>query len=368
MIDTAKKVRVLVVDDSAFARLTISKYLAGDPCIEVVGLARDGLDALEKVKLLDPDVVTMDVEMPKLDGIGTLERIMQDFPRPVIMLSSITAEGAEVTIRALELGAIDFFLKPSLINPTGRDDVHGELIEKIKNAANIDVSKLVWRVKKLLAGTARTVAPKPIIKQRGAGEKPRRVVIIGTSTGGPRALYEVVPGIPADIPATVVIVQHMPAKFTKSLAERLNELSQIPVKEAEAGDRLITGQALVAPGGFHMVVSQGGGIELTLSKPVCGLRPAIDVTMESLVSLYGASCLGVILTGMGSDGTNGCAMIKAAGGNVISEDESTCVIYGMPRCVAEAGLADSVVPLGGVAERISEYCSKPSIKDVRISV
>jgi two-component system chemotaxis response regulator CheB len=367
MNDTVKKVRVLVVDDSAFARLTISKYLATDPSIEVVGLARDGLDALEKVKLLDPDVVTMDVEMPKLDGIGTLERIMAEYPRPVIMLSSITAEGAEVTIRALELGAIDFFLKPSLINPTGRDEVNNDLIDKIKNAASIDVSKLVWRVKKLLAGTARTVAARPVIRRR-IGEKPRRVVIIGSSTGGPRALYEVVPGIPADIPATVVIVQHMPAKFTKSLADRLNEISSIPVKEAEAGDRLLTGHALVAPGGFHMVITPGGGIELTLDRPVCGLRPAIDVTMESLVQNYGASCLGVVLTGMGSDGTNGCAMIKAAGGSVISEDESTCVIYGMPRCVAEAGLADYVVPLGGIAGQITEYCNKTCIKDARISV
>jgi len=365
MSEAIKKVRVLVVDDSAFARLTISKYLAGDPAIEVVGMARDGLDALEKVKLLDPDVVTMDVEMPKLDGIGTLERIMDDYPRPVIMLSSITAEGAEVTIRALELGAIDFFLKPSLINPTGRDEVNSELIDKIKNAATIDVSKLVWRVKKLLAGTARTVAARPS-RERVVG-KAHRVVIIGTSTGGPRALYEVVPGIPADIPAAVVIVQHMPAKFTKSLADRLNEISQIPVKEAEAGDRLITGRALVAPGGFHTVITTGGGIELTLDKPVCGLRPAIDVTMESLVRHYGASCLGVVLTGMGSDGTKGCAMIKAAGGSVISEDESTCVIYGMPRCVAEAGLADYVVPLGGIANGIINFYNKTPI-NTRVSV
>ena len=153
MSDAIKKVKVLVVDDSAFARLTISKYLATDPAIEVVGMARDGLDALEKVKLLDPDVVTMDVEMPKLDGIGTLERIMAEHPRPVIMLSSITAEGAEVTIRALELGAIDFFLKPSLINPTGAAEVSNDLIDKIKSASSIDVSKLVWQVKKLLAGT-----------------------------------------------------------------------------------------------------------------------------------------------------------------------------------------------------------------------
>lgn len=366
MSDSIKKVRVLVVDDSAFARLTISKYLGGDSCIEVVGMARDGLDALEKVKLLDPDVVTMDVEMPKLDGIGTLQRIMEDYPRPVIMLSSITAEGAEVTIRALELGAIDFFLKPSLINPTGRDEVNNELIEKIKNAANIDVSKLVWQVKKLLAGTSRPVAARPTKTQ--PDEKPRRVVIIGSSTGGPRALYEVVPGIPANIPATVVIVQHMPAKFTRSMADRLNEISQIPVKEAEAGDRLLTGHALVAPGGYHMVITPGGAIDLTLDKPVCGLRPAIDVTMESLVSHYGASCLGVVLTGMGSDGTRGCAMIKAAGGNVISEDQSTCVIYGMPRSVAEAGLPDFVLPLGRIANEVVNYCNRSVKKDARVSV
>ena len=366
MSDALKKVRVLVVDDSAFARLTISKYLASDPSIEVVGMARDGLDALEKVKLLDPDVVTMDVEMPKLDGIGTLERIMAEHPRPVIMLSSITAEGAEVTIRALELGAIDFFLKPSLINPTGRDEVNNELIDKIKNAASIDVSKLVWQVKKLLAGTSRPVVSRPSAGQYG--EKPRRIVIIGSSTGGPRALYEVVPGIPADIPATVVIVQHMPAKFTKSMADRLNEISPLPVKEAEAGDRLLTGHALVAPGGFHMVITAGGAIALTLDKPVCGLRPAIDVTMGSLVSHYGASCLGVILTGMGSDGTNGCAMIKAAGGNVISEDQSTCVIYGMPRSVAEAGLPDYVLPLPRIANEIVNYCYKSVRKDARVSV
>ena len=366
MSDAVKKVRVLVVDDSAFARLTISKYLAGDPAIEVIGVARDGLDALEKVKLLDPDVVTMDVEMPKLDGIGTLERIMQDYPRPVIMLSSITAEGAEVTIRALELGAIDFFLKPSLINPSGRDEVNNELIDKIKNAAEVDVSKLVWRVKKLLAGTARPVAAR--LRKERAAEKARMVVIIGTSTGGPRALYEVVPGIPADIPATVVIVQHMPPKFTKSLADRLNEISPMPVKEAEAGDRLITGHALVAPGGFHMVMAPGGRIGLTLDKPVCGLRPAIDVTMESLVRHYGASCLGVVLTGMGNDGTKGCAMIKAAGGNVISEDQSTCVIYGMPRSVAEAGFADHVLPLGRIANGIINYCNISARKDVRVSV
>ena len=365
MSDAIKKVKVLVVDDSAFARLTISKYLATDPAIEVVGMARDGLDALEKVKLLDPDVVTMDVEMPKLDGIGTLERIMAEHPRPVIMLSSITAEGAEVTIRALELGAIDFFLKPSLINPTGAAEVSNDLIDKIKSASSIDVSKLVWQVKKLLAGTARPVAARPTPGQ--VSERPRRVVIIGSSTGGPRALYEVVPGIPADIPATVVIVQHMPAKFTKSMADRLNEISRIPVKEAEAGDRLITGHALVAPGGFHMVLKPGGSIDLTLDKAVCGLRPAIDVTMGSLVSHYGASCLGVILTGMGSDGTNGCAMIKAAGGNVISEDPSTCVIYGMPRSVAEAGLPDYVLPLHRIANEIVNYCNKSAKKDVRVS-
>jgi two-component system chemotaxis response regulator CheB len=189
------------------------------------------------------------------------------------------------------------------------------------------------------------------------------VVIIGTSTGGPRALYEVVPGIPEDIPATVVIVQHMPARFTKSLADRLNDISQIPVKEAEDGDMLVTGRALVAPGGYHTVITRGGQVQLTLDRPIFGLRPAIDITMESLVKHYGASCLGVILTGMGSDGAKGCAMIKAAGGRVISEDESTCVIYGMPRAVAEAGISDLVVPLGNIAGEITKFCRGTAVKN-----
>jgi len=365
MNDAAKKIKVLVVDDSAFARLTISKYLAGDPSIEVVGMARDGLDAIEKVKLLNPDVVTMDVEMPRLDGIGSLERIMESYPRPVIMLSSITSKGAEVTIRALELGAIDFFLKPSLINPTGHDEENNDLLAKIRNASTIDVSKLVWRVKKLLAGTARPVNARPV-KQR-AYVKPRKVVIIGSSTGGPKALYELIPSIPPNIPATIIVVQHMPPKFTRSLADRLNEISRIPVKEAEAGDKLITGRALLAPGGFHTVISQAGNIELTLDKPVCGLRPAIDITMSSLVKHYGASCLGVVLTGMGSDGTRGCAMIKAAGGSVISEDRSTCVIYGMPRSVEEAGLSDRVIPLGSIVNGITDLCRVTPLKDAKVA-
>jgi two-component system chemotaxis response regulator CheB len=365
MIDTGKRIRVLIVDDSAFARIMIAKHLANDAQIEIAGTARDGLDAIEKIKVLKPDVVTLDVEMPKLDGVTALQRIMAEYPTPVVMLSNLTAEGADVTIRALEIGAVDFFLKPSLINPTGSLETDAELIQKIKQASKIDVAKVTSRLQRIVADLQRSKTKLPANKSSGQG-KLNRVVIIGSSTGGPRALYEVVPNLPADLPAAVLIVQHMPPKFTKSIAERLDEISQIHVKEAELGDRVSLGQALIAPGGFHMVMKPNGQISLNQDKPRCGLRPAVDVTMESASKAYGSRCLGVILTGMGSDGTEGAAMIKAGGGMILAEDESTCVVYGMPRSVAEAGLVDKVVPLNRIVEEITAACRKPSESMVRI--
>lgn len=354
-----KRTRVLIVDDSAFARLMIAKHLADAPSIEIVGTARDGLDALEKVKLLRPDVITLDVEMPKMDGVTALERIMADFPTPVVMLSALTAKGADVTIRSLELGAVDFFLKQSIVNPTGEGASSDELINKINQAAGIDVANVTSRLKNIQIGLQRRSREKTL---NTSSRKPRinRVVIIGSSTGGPRALYEVIPSLPADLPASILIVQHMPPKFTKSIAERLNELSQIDVKEAEAGDIVSPGQALVAPGGYHMVVRMNGHIALNQDRPRCGLRPAADVTMESAVKVYGARCIGVVLTGMGNDATQGCAMIKAGGGRVLAEHESTCVVYGMPRSVVEAGLADKVVPIQQMVDEIIACCVKPA--------
>jgi two-component system chemotaxis response regulator CheB len=360
-----KRIRVLIVDDSAFARLMISRHISVDPEIEIVGVARDGVDAIDKIQLLKPDVVTLDIEMPKMDGITALERIMSDFPTPVVMLSNLTAEGAEVTVRALEIGAVDFFLKPSLISPTNSDESNDELICKIKQAAKIDVARMTSRLRRISEDLQRSMTK----KERSPSVKRNRlshVVIIGTSTGGPRALYEVVPNIPGDIDAAFLIVQHMPPKFTKSIADRLNELSQLQVKEAEEGDVVATGQALVAPGGFHMVMNLSGQIALNQDRPRCGLRPAVDVTMEAAAKAYGSRCVGVILTGMGSDGTQGAAMIKAGGGTILAEHESTCVVYGMPRSVAEAGLVDKVVPLNRVVAEIADACQKQSTSMVKI--
>ena len=365
MTGVEKRTRVLIVDDSAFARLMISKHLALDPDIEIAGTARDGIDAIDKIKVLKPDVITLDVEMPKMDGVKALETIMADYPTPVVMLSALTAEGADVTIKALELGAVDFFLKQSIINPTGDGATNSELINKVKQAAKVDVAGVTSRLKNIIATLQRSSQKKAAVAAPRTS-KINKVLIIGSSTGGPRALYEVVPNLPADLPAAILMVQHMPPKFTKSIAERLNDLSKINVKEAEAGDLVSQGQALIAPGGYHMVVRMNGQIALNQDKPRGGLRPAADVTIESAVKVYGSRCIGVILTGMGSDGTQGCAMIKAGGGKVLAEHESTCVVYGMPRSVVEAGLADKVVPINKMVDEIVAFCGKPNESLARV--
>lgn len=340
----AGPVRVLVVDDSAFMRHAITQILDADSHVEVIGTARDGLQALDLVEQLRPDVVTLDVEMPRLDGLGTLERIMDRRPLPVVMVSSSTGEGTSTTMTALAIGAVDFIAKPSGPISLNIRQVGEELIAKVKAAAG-----------------ARVARRRPVVSRRSAVGRPtagrppqgrQRTVIIGSSTGGPRALYELVPALPQDLDAALLIVQHMPAGFTRSLAEKLDEMSALTIKEAESGDRLEPGLGLVAPGGRHLVVSAQNTVLLSDDPPLHGVRPAIDVTMTSAVRVYGGNCVGVILTGMGSDGTLGCQQIRAAGGRVIAEDESTCVVYGMPRSVAEAGAADRVVPLPRIAAEI----------------
>jgi two-component system chemotaxis response regulator CheB len=353
-----KTIRVLVVDDSAFVRVTISGQLSTDPGIEVVGVARNGLDALEKLHELHPDVVTLDVDMPKMDGLSALERIMSECPTPVLMISSLTAQGSAVTLKALELGAVDFFLKPAVLTLTKDTGFNATLRDKVKEAAGVNVGRLHRknshgrRPESVTQLPASPVVPASFREFRSSD----RMVAIASSTGGPRALYEVMPHIPSDIPAAIVMVQHMPVGFTKSLAERLNELCQIRVREAKNGDRLHPGLALMAPGGYHMIVEKDGTVGLTQSSTHLGLRPAADLTMESAAAVYGSRCLGVVLTGMGSDGTLGAGAIKANGGEVISEAEETCVVYGMPRSVVEAGFSDRVVPLTEVAGEIVAAC------------
>jgi len=340
MSKPTKSIRVLVVDDSAFIRHAVSKHLGADPEVEVIGQATDGLDALEQVRKLKPDVVTLDVEMPRLDGLGMLERLMRERPTPVVMLSSVTSEGADATMRALALGAVDFVTKPSLNVTVGR--VMAELIAKIKAAAasRVKPKPIPLRPAPPAAREARSLRPL---------RRNDKVLVIGSSTGGPRALYEVIPALPADLPVAVLVVQHMPAGFTRSLAQRLDQATALVVKEAETGDSLRAHQVLVAPGGYHMLIGENGAVALDDGPTVNGVRPSVDVTMKALAEHYGPRVVAVVLTGMGRDGMAGALAIKARGGRVIAEDESTCVVYGMPKSVVEAGAVDKIVPLPDIA-------------------
>lgn len=343
-------VRVLVVDDSSYVRSVLSRILSSDSEIEVIGSAVNGVEAIEKIRSLKPDVVTMDVNMPRMDGLTALKLIMSECPTPVLMVSSPTDNDAGMTVDALQLGAADFFLKPSISNPTGNSAMTSELIRKVKTVATISEEKLK-------AGTHLHEHASTFRRPTGGfREAQRKVVVIGCSTGGPQALCEMVPALPADIRAAILIVQHMPPGFTRSMAERLDSISSIQVKEAQKADAVTGGLGLVAPGGFHMCVDQNGRISLNQDPPVWGVRPSVDVTMESAARVYGADTLGVVLTGMGTDGTRGASLIRAAGGKVLAEDQTTCTIFGMPKSVIEAGCSDMVVPLHDMAKEITELC------------
>ncbi len=343
-------IRLLIVDDSAFARYSITRLVNADPEIEVVASARDGVEALEKVSQLHPDVITLDVEMPRMNGLETLQKIMAENPTPVLMVSSLTSEGSDTTLKALELGAVDFFLKSNPSCPTGYYGAEGRLLDKIHMASRIDKNRLnPGSINRPVRTLARTVRPI-------SANAPRNIIAIASSTGGPGALYTVIPQLPHDIPAAVLIVQHMPPAFTKSLSDRLNDLSPLSVKEAQEGDRITEGRVLVAPGGFHMEVERGYKVSLNKEPPILGLRPAADVMLSSVAQLYGRNTICVVLTGMGSDGTKGAALIKSAGGRVIAQNEASCVVYGMPRSVVEAGAADEVLPLNDIAGQVSKLC------------
>ena len=340
-------IRVLVVDDSATVRAVLARRLDADPTLEVVGRAADGLEALELIAELRPDVVTLDIEMPRLDGLGTLERIMDECPTRVVMVSSLTAEGADATIRALELGAIDFIEKPSFGGVAAPHAVAGEVSQKVRHAAGARLTRLRPRPERPPA------VPPPL--GRESRWLPKKV-LIGSSTGGPQALRQVLTSLPGDLGVPVVIVQHMPGGFTRSLAQRLDELSPLSVQEAAPGSRMEVGKALIAPGGFHLTLDGDGVVALNEDKPECGVRPSINVTAESLARAFGEDVVEVVLTGMGNDGTRGAALIKEAGGSVIAEAEESCVVYGMPRSVVEAGYADRVVSLQGIAGALVRVC------------
>lgn len=349
LVEDAETVRVLVVDDSFFMRTLVSDMLNSDPDIKVVGAAKDGNDALEKLKTLRPDVITLDYLMPGLSGLRTLKRIMRERPTPVIMLSAYTEEGTAATIECLEAGAVDFVLKPSGAVSVDIEKVKDKLTAKIKRASKVNIQK----IKSILARkrVKQFLAPGVVVKEK--------VFVIGSSTGGPSVLELILSELPSNFPAAILIVQHMPAKFTNSLAERLNRMSEIVVKEAEGGDVIEPGKAYVAPGDFHMTVkrimTEGATraiISLNQGPQVHGLRPSVDVTMKSVADVYGENAVGIILTGMGRDGAEGMRAIKRRNGKTIAQDEATSLIYGMPREVIEKGDADYVFPVFEISQGI----------------
>lgn len=345
-------VKVLIVDDSAFMRNAITSMLSSDPEIKVIGTARDGVEAVDKVALLKPDVVTMDVEMPRMDGIEALRVIMAKTPVPVIMLSSLTVEGAQTTLQAMEYGAVDFMPKNLSELSINIVRIKELLIEKVKQIAR---SSHTRRMRRITTRDHPAEPPKPL-PTLSTGARRVSVVAIGTSTGGPRAVQEIIPRLPKDFPVPIVIAQHMPPNFTGPFAERLNQLSQITVKEAQEGDALKPGLALIAPGRGHMRVIRPRGIETVVSisenREEFIYRPSVDYLMASIAELFPGRALGVILTGMGNDGVKGLAALKKTGARIFAQDEDTCVVYGMPRAVVEAGIADKILPIEEMAGEI----------------
>lgn len=344
-------ITVLVVDDSAFMRRALSSLISQDPDIKIVGSARDGEDALQKIAALNPDVVTMDIEMPRMDGLATLQQIMKTSPRPVIMVSSLTEEGAEATLKALEYGALDFIPK-SISN--NHDVFATELTKKIRAVAR-KRALLQLRFSRQTTSAAQTrkttTAPSPFTPCRGA----RSVVAIGVSTGGPPAVQKVLSALPADFPACILIAQHMPAAFTGPFAKRLDNVSKITVTEAQHGDRIEPGHAYVAPGGRHMLLHMRGAMpEVAITtEPASALyKPSATVLMESVGKAMGRKAMGVMLTGMGSDGLEGMKVLKERGGYVMAQNEQSCVVYGMPKAVVDAGLADQVLDIDHMAEAL----------------
>lgn len=347
------------MDDSAFMRKLISDFFIDSKVIEVVGIARNGKDAIQKIKALQPDVVTLDVEMPEMNGLDALKKIMSETPVAVVMLSSTTLKGTESTLLAMDYGAIDFVAKPSGTISLDLHKIQDELVKKVENAANVTISKM----KKTAITRSNIVEERKAlvpIKVQKWSENNKKMVIIGTSTGGPRALQEVIPKLPKNMKAPVLIVQHMPAGFTKSLAERLNQLSKIEVKEAEHGDILRDGHAYIAPGGYHMrIYKTGSTFTIVLDDkepPRAGHRPAFDVLLEDTSRYNDFDKIAVIMTGMGSDGSKGLQELKK-NGNVmaIAESANTCVVYGMPKAAVETKLVDEVADLENIANAIIQF-------------
>jgi two-component system chemotaxis response regulator CheB len=356
-------IRALVVDDSAFMRKVITDILNNDPEITVIATSRNGQEAIEKTEKLKPDVITLDNHMPVLDGLHALGYIMSECPTPVVMLSAVDEKAAETTLTAFEYGAVDFIQKPSGSISLDIDSMAEEIRHKVKSATKVDLGNLGFmeeHVKKTLV-TEKSEKDDLKVKLKSKPEKTasKKVVAIGSSTGGPRALEKLIPKLPGNLPVPVLVVQHMPAGFTESFAKRLNQKSSLEVREAKEGDVIEKGIVYLAPGDYHMEVTKKNikgiskeVISLNQKPREHGVRPSVNVLLRSLKSVYGSGVLSVILTGMGSDGSEGVAELNKQGAQCIAEAESSCIIYGMPKAIVNSGLADTVASIDNIAKKV----------------
>lgn len=341
-----RKIKVLIVDDSALMRQLLTQILTSDPEIEVVGTAVDPLFAMEKIPVLRPDVLTLDVEMPRMDGLTFLKQLMEKDPLPVVMVSTLTVEGGEITLRALELGAVDFFPKPTLRVLARRGNELHQIIEKVKTAARARLQPQFGPATAPPVVTPRSGAPRT--------ERATRIIAIGASTGGTEAIRHVLTSLPEDTPG-IVIVQHMPPGFTASFARRLDSLCAINVREAQNGDRVVPGTALIAPGDFQMQLVRSRGeysVHVFAGEPVNRHRPSVDVLFHSVAEQAGPNAVAALLTGMGADGARGMRRMRDAGAYTIAQDEATCVVFGMPREAIAQGGACNVLPLDRIGPEL----------------
>ncbi len=341
------KIRVLVVDDSAFMRKAISEILESDPDIRVIARARDGRDALEKLEQLDPDVIALDVNMPVMDGVETLKRIMERRPKPVVVVSSLTQQEAPITMQILDLGAVDYVPKPSGTISLDIKKVASEIITKVKAAAKVDPGRI-----------SRARPRRDFVHELKGSQIPNFAVAVGVSTGGPKTLLDIFEQIDPDPETVYLIAQHMPPSFTSSLAERLDRYTPIPFCEAQNGQPLEGGKGYLAPGGWHMMVTEDLRIRLSKRPLDTPFKPSVDVLFSSVKDVFGERTVGILLTGIGSDGARGLLEIKEAGGITIAESEETAVVYGMPRAAKELGAAQVIVPSYEIPVEIEKALAK----------
>jgi len=346
-------IKVLIVDDSALVRCLLTELINSQPDMTVVGVASDPFIARDRIKVLDPDVLTLDVEMPRMDGLDFLEKLMRLHPMPVVMVSSLTEKSSEITLRALELGAFDFVTKPKIDISKGLHESCHEIVDKIRGAASATVKNLAHRSLPLTV-EKKNCADVVLPSLNTHIMTTEKLVIIGASTGGTEALKDVLTAMPADSPG-ILITQHMPAAFTSAFANRLDRLCRISVREARDGDRVLPGHAYIAPGDRHLLLARSGANYVTRiadAPPVSRHRPSVDVLFRSAANSAGKNSIGVILTGMGDDGANGMLEMKQAGAHTIAQDEASCVVFGMPREAIARGGVDEIAPLADIPRRI----------------